>query len=60
MWKNVKAKCGIDDLGWWTKKSSYTHGVSCWQAILGRLKHCKSLMHFEVKDGLRVLFRLDV
>jgi len=29
MWKNViKAKYEIDDLGWCTKKSSYSHRVS--------------------------------
>ena len=30
MWKNViRVKYGIDDLDWGTKKSFYSHGVSC-------------------------------
>jgi len=30
MWKNmIKAKYGIDEFGWWNKKSSYSHGVGC-------------------------------
>jgi len=30
MWKNViKAKYGIDNLGWWSKKSPHPHGVVC-------------------------------
>ena len=52
MWKNViKVKYGIDDLGWWTRKSSYFHGVSCWKSISIGLECFKSLVHFEVKDG---------
>jgi len=35
MWKNViSVKYGIVDLGWWTKKSSYSHGVNFWKSIL--------------------------
>jgi len=35
MWRNViKAKYGINDLGWWTKKSSFSHGVNFWKSIL--------------------------
>jgi len=46
MWKNViTAKYGIDDLGWWTKKSSYSHGASFWKYILA--ERFKSLVHFE-------------
>ena len=47
-------------MGWWSKKSSYPHGVSCWKSILRGLEHFKSLVHFEVKDGSRVLFWHDV
>jgi len=33
-WKYViKAKYGIDDLGWWSKKSSYVHGFGCQKLI---------------------------
>jgi len=57
MWKNViKAKYGINELGWWSKKSSYSHGVCCRKSILACLKRFRSLVHFEVKDGSRVLF----
>ena len=61
MWKNViKAKYGIDELGWWSKKSLYPHGVGCWKSILAGVERFKSLVHFEVKDGSRVLFCHDV
>jgi len=61
MWKNViKVKYGIDELGWWSKKSSYSHGVGCWKSILTSLERFKSLVHFEVKGGSRVLFWHDV
>ena len=61
MLKNViKAKYGIDDLGWWSKMSSFPHGVGFWKSILAGLERFKSLVHFEVKDGLRVLFWHDV
>ena len=54
MWKNViKEKYGINDLGWWSKMSSFSHGVGFWKSILERFK---SLVHSEVKDGSRVLF----
>ena len=57
MWRNViKVKYGIDDLGWLTKQNSYSHEVSCWKSILIALERFKSLVHFEVKDGSRVLF----
>ena len=56
MWKNViKAKYGIDDLGWWLKMSSFSHGMDFWKSILACLERFKSLVHFEVKDGSRVL-----
>ena len=33
--KNViKAKYGIDELGWWSKNSSYSHGVDCWKSTM--------------------------
>ena len=61
MWKNViKAKYGIDDLGWWSKMSSFSHGVGFWKSISASLERFKSLVHFEVKDGSRVLFWHDV
>ena len=61
MWRNViKAKYGSDELGWWSKMSSSSHGVGFWKSILGGLERFKSLVHFEVKDGSRVLFWHDV
>jgi len=57
MWKNVtKVKYGIDDLGRRTKKNSYSNRVSCWKSILVGLERFKSLVHYEVKDGSRILF----
>jgi len=42
MWINVmKVKYGIDDMGWWTKKSSCFRGVSCWKSISVGLEHFK-------------------
>ena len=41
----IKAKYGIDELGWWSKKSSYSHGIGCWKSILAGLEHFKSLVH---------------
>ena len=61
MWKNViKEKYGIDDLGWWSKMSSFSHGVGFWKSISASLERFKSLVHFEVKDGSRNLFCHDV
>jgi len=48
------------ELGWWSKKSSYSIGVGCWKSTLKGLEHFKSLVQFEVKDGSRVLFWNDV
>jgi len=56
----IKAIYGIDELGWWSKKSSYPHGVGCRKSIFAGLERFKSLVHFEVKDDSRVLFWHDV
>jgi len=61
MWKSViKAKYGIDELGWWSKKSSFFPW--CWllESILAGLERFKSLVHFQVKDGSRGLSWHDV
>jgi len=34
--KVIVAKYGVENLGWWSKKSYYAHWVGCWKAILGR------------------------
>jgi len=55
--KNVTTpKYGIDELGWWNKKSSYSHSVDYWKSTLAGLECFKFLVHFVVKDGSRVLF----
>ena len=54
MWKNaIKAKYGIDELGWWSKKSPYPHGVGCWKSVLAGFERFKSL---RVPLVSRVLF----
>jgi len=47
----IKAKYGIDELGRWSKKSSYSHSIGCWKSILAGLERFKSLVHFEMNDG---------
>jgi len=37
-----------------------SRGVGFWKSILAGLEHFKSLAHFEVKDGSRLLFWHDV
>ena len=57
MSKNVKAaKYGINDLGWWTKESSYSHGVSCLKSMSAY--RFKSLVHSKVNDGSRFYFAI--
>jgi len=56
----IKVKYRIDDYGSQTKKSFYSHKVSCWKSILVVFEHFKSLVYFEVKEGSRVLFWHDV
>ena len=56
----IVAKYGVDILGWWTKKSSFAHGLGCWKSILVGLERFKSLVRFEVNNGSRVRFWHDV
>ena len=58
--KVIVAKYGVEDLGWWSKKSFYAHGVGCWKAILGSLELFKSLVRFQIGNGSRFLFWKDV
>jgi len=37
----TKAKYGIGELGWWSKKSFYSHVVGCWKSILAGLERFK-------------------
>jgi len=43
-----------------SKMSSSSHGAGFWKSILAGLERFKSLVHFDVKDGSRVLFWHDV
>ena len=56
----VVAKYGVDNLGWWSRKSYYAHGVGCWKAILGGLELFKTLVRFQVANSSSVLFWQDV
>jgi len=60
-WRKVIIfKYGADNLGWWSKKSPYPHRVGCWKFILAGLKLFKTLVHFQVRNGSRVLVSRDV
>ena len=51
LWRNVIiGKYGVDILGWWTKKSTFAHGIGFWKSILPGLQCFKSSVHFEVKN----------
>jgi len=58
--KVTVSKYGVDNLGWWSKKSPYAHGVGCCKSILGGLELFKTLVRFQVRNGSRVLFWQDV
>ena len=58
--KAIIAKCGVDILGWWTKRSLFAHGLGLWKSVLAGLERFKSLAHFKVKNGSRVRFWHDV
>jgi len=61
LWKDLlKMTYDVDKLGWWSKKSSNPHGVGCWKSITSELDLFKSLVHFKVGNGSRVLFWHDV
>ena len=61
LWRKVIAsKYGVDNSGWWSMKSSNAHGFGCWKSILVRLELFKTLVHFKVKNGSKVLFWEDV
>jgi len=49
LWRKVIAlKYGVDNSGWWSKKSPNAHGVGCWKSILGGLELFQILVHFKV------------
>ena len=55
----IVSKYGTNRLGWWSKKSLFAHGVGCWKSIHSTLDFFKSFVHFEVGNGVRVLFCQD-
>ena len=60
-WAVVSNDCGSQDqIGWWSKKSRYAHGVGCWKFILAGLEFFKTLVRFPVGNGSRVLFWQNV
>jgi len=52
----IASKYGVDNLGRWSKKSSYAHGVGCWKSILVGLELFKTLVHFKSGMGLGSYF----
>jgi len=46
--KVIVAKYGVDNLGWWSKKSHYVYEVGCWKSILAGLDLFKTLVCFQV------------
>jgi len=50
----------VDNLGCWSKKSPFAHGVGCWKSILSSLELFKTMVHFKVRNGSRVLIWQDV
>ena len=51
LWRKVVvAKYGVDNLGWWSKKSCYAHGVGCWKAILGGFGALQDFGAFSGRD----------
>jgi len=56
----VASKYGVNNLRWWSKKSPYAHGVGCWKSILVGLELFKTLVHFKIRNGSRVLSWQDV
>ena len=56
----INAKYGVHTQGWWSKKGHYAHGMGCWRSILAGVERFKSLVHIEMKNGLRVLSWPDV
>ena len=60
LWRKlIVSKYGVDSFGWWNKRSSFAHEAGCWKAILSRLDIFKSLVRFEVRNGVKVFFWHD-
>jgi len=61
LWRKVIAsKYGLDNLGWWSKKSPYAQGVGCWKSILVVLELFKTSVHLKVRNGSMMLLWQDV
>ena len=53
--KNViKAKYGIDDMGWWIRRVLLPMELTVGNLFLAGLERFKFLVYFEVKDDSRV------
>ena len=54
MWKIViEMKYGVDNIGWWSNKSSYAHGVGYWKSIMSGSRQFRFIVQFKVKMGQR-------
>ena len=51
------SKLGVDNLGWWSKKSPYAHGVGCWKFIYQVWSSFNTLVHFKIRIVLASCFR---
>ena len=56
----IASKFGVHNLGCWSKKGPYVHGVGCSKSILAGLELFKTVVHFKVRNGSRVLFLAGV
>ena len=57
LWRKVIAsKYGVDNSGWWSKKSPNAYGAGCLKSILVGLELFKTLVHFKVKNDSKILF----
>ena len=56
----VEVKSGSMEGGWWTKPSNGPYGVSPWKYIQWGWAKFSTFIKFEVGDGTRVKFWLDV
>ena len=52
LWRKlIASKYGVDNLGWWSKKSHYAHGMGCLKSICGGLELFKTMVHFKIRNG---------
>jgi len=56
----IKTKYRVNNFGWWSKKSSYALGVGCLEIYYEGFDELRSLVHFNVKNGSKILSWHDV